>query len=479
MNVLLDSQFETEQEYWRSILKRILSVIRFLASRGLAFRGEDETLGSEKNGNFLGSLELLSEYDPLLARHLKEYGNAGKGSTSYLSANICEEFIELIAARVSSIIWDELTTAKYYSISVDSTPDITHIDQLTFTVRYVLGCEPVKRFLSFIPIYSHGANNLTDTILEFLSANNIPLSNCRGQSYDNASNMAGRYSGVQARISEENEFALFIPCAGHSLNLVGVKAAECCQEAIRFFDFVQRLYSYFAGSTHRWKVLTKSLGGNLVVKRLSETRWSARYEAVRALYEGYTDIMSALDEIANDVEQDGVARSEAVGLIGKMERLETVILANLWNDVLRRVNSVSKELQSTKIDVLHASSLLESLDGYMSEVRNLFDMYERRAISKQPDAQYSDHQKRARKRSVRLSRFDGGCEEVVLKKGEKFRIESFLPILDSLKINIEKRAEAYKKVGNLFLFFSHLSDVDTAELETKCRNLAETFHNDI
>ena len=73
----------------------------------------------------------------------------------------------------------------------------------------------------------------------------------RGQSYDNALNMSGKYTGLQARIHQLNEFAIYVPCAGHSLNLVGVKAAECCLQTVTFFDFVQHLYTFFAGSTHR------------------------------------------------------------------------------------------------------------------------------------------------------------------------------------------------------------------------------------
>ena len=44
--------------------------------------------------------------------------------------------------------------------------------------------------------------------------------------YNNASNMAGRYSGLQARHKTVNPVAVFVLCAGYSLNLVGVKAAE-------------------------------------------------------------------------------------------------------------------------------------------------------------------------------------------------------------------------------------------------------------
>ena len=184
----------------------MVSVIRFLASRGLPFRGENHISGSAKNSNYLGILELLSEFDPFLEEHLKQYGNHGKGNPSCLSANICEEFIELMRQQVLCTILEEVKESKYYSISVDSTPDISHTDQLTFTVQYIKGCEPVERFLVFIPIFSHRAKALTDTVEDFLSENKIPLSNCRVQSYDNASNMSGRYTGLQARIHQLDEF---------------------------------------------------------------------------------------------------------------------------------------------------------------------------------------------------------------------------------------------------------------------------------
>jgi len=39
--------------------------------------------------------------------------------------------------QVLNKILSELKVDKYYSISVDSTPDLSHIDQMTFIIRYV------------------------------------------------------------------------------------------------------------------------------------------------------------------------------------------------------------------------------------------------------------------------------------------------------------------------------------------------------
>ena len=229
-------EFYQDQQYWKKVLQRIVAVIKFLASRGLAFRGDNQTLGSNQNGNYLGILELVSQFDPFLCEHLKKYGNCGKGTTSYLSANICEEFISLIGKRVQDEILKEINESKYYSIGVDLTPDVSHMDQLSFTVRYVKENVPTERFLEFIPIYSHGSEYLANTVLAYLAEKNIPITDCRGHSYDNASNMAGHYSGLQARIKSVNQSALYVPCAAHSLNLVGNNAAQCCLEVVSFLD---------------------------------------------------------------------------------------------------------------------------------------------------------------------------------------------------------------------------------------------------
>lgn len=72
------------KQYWVNILRRVVAVIRCLAQRGLPFRGEDELLGSVHNGNFLGILELIAQFDPFLQSHLQKYGNAGRGVPSYM-----------------------------------------------------------------------------------------------------------------------------------------------------------------------------------------------------------------------------------------------------------------------------------------------------------------------------------------------------------------------------------------------------------
>ena len=55
---------------WKQILHRILDVALFLGERGLAFRGKSQLVDDPTNGNFLGVLELIGRYDPVIGNHL-------------------------------------------------------------------------------------------------------------------------------------------------------------------------------------------------------------------------------------------------------------------------------------------------------------------------------------------------------------------------------------------------------------------------
>ena len=104
--------------------------------------------------------------------HIRRFGNFGRGVPSYLSSTICNEFVQLMAKEVTTTIANEVK-AKYYS--VDSTADVTHVDQLTFIIRYVQDDGTiVERFLKFIDSNGqHNAESITNQILRTLTEYDI------------------------------------------------------------------------------------------------------------------------------------------------------------------------------------------------------------------------------------------------------------------------------------------------------------------
>eukprot|EP00731_Ephydatia_muelleri_P022003 Em0014g594a len=253
------------------------------------------------------------------------------------------------------------------------------------------------------------------------------IKDCRGQSYDNASNMSGKYSGVQARVLEENNKASYIPCMAHSLNLSGVSAAESCVNAVSFFGFVEKLYAFFSASTHRWNLLRTVLSAvnaverSFLPKRLCETRWSSRSDALKSLSQHYKVYHDVLQQIADDPLQKCDTRSEALAMANIMDTLETVFMTVFWSALLQRIHESSQLLQSTTIEIGSAIAVLKSLLGFLEAQRSLFDDYKARAvaISKTPCF------KEVRVRRAKRVFGDSSEPDVVMSSEEKFRIETF------------------------------------------------------
>jgi hypothetical protein len=184
--------------------------------------------------------------------------------------------------------------------------------------------------LQFIPIHGHKADHLADVVTSFIKDNNISLMNFRRQSYDNTANMSGHFSGLQARLKEQHKYALYVPCAGHSINLVGVQAVDCNLNFTTYFDFVQNLYNFFLSSTHCWEILVSHLCPHFkVVKHSSKTHWSAHSDAVTDLNDGYEEIKKCLNALLNDINQSSETRLIAQSLRKKMDELETTFFTVL------------------------------------------------------------------------------------------------------------------------------------------------------
>ncbi|GBL88188.1 hypothetical protein AVEN_117779-1 [Araneus ventricosus] len=139
-------------------------------------------------------------------------------------------------------------------------------------------------------------------ILKKSEPEGLDIKNCRGQSYDNGENMAGKYQGVQAHISGSNPLAKFVPCAAHTLNLVGVMAG--------YFGTVNCLYIHFSASTNKWEVLLKY--SPLALKKESDTRWPSRREAVTNVHKHSDKIVEALNHLALDAVSSPETKSGAV-----------------------------------------------------------------------------------------------------------------------------------------------------------------------
>lgn len=200
--------FSKQNDELKAILKRIFDVIITLARCNLPFRvrGHREEISNinSHSGNFLNIIDLLSRYDPLLKSHL----NNERTKNKYLSPKIQNEILTIASAHVLQKITNLISQSPFYSIIVDTTQDIAKIDQLSIIIRYVVvnvgkSVAVAESFIGFYEMSDQSAETFENEILKTLETYNIDLKRCRGQGYDGAANMRGKYRGLQARIKKK------------------------------------------------------------------------------------------------------------------------------------------------------------------------------------------------------------------------------------------------------------------------------------
>lgn len=292
--------------------------------------------------------------------------------------------------------------------------------------------------------------------------------------------MSGEYNGLQALFNDgSNNLATWIPCFTHSLNLVGTDSIKCCLEAKLFFDFCENIYVFFTSSTDRFNKLTIHLKKSnpkkqyMTPKRVSTTRWSSRKDSVFALSKNYITYKEVFFEMS--IEND-----EAKGLLKRLSKLETARYIIFWNDILVKFDKISKKLQSVSCDLNTSIVLLKALKNFVQSKREKFTFYESEGKKLSGCDKYEYEKSRQKTPNRRLNPLDyAQTPDVQHAHSDKFRIESYLPVIDQITVSLTNRIDAYKNVSEYFGFLSHLDTISDEEIEESSKKLIEKYQDDL
>ena len=109
----------------------------------------------------------------------------------------------------------EIHEAEFYSVIMDTTQDISKVDQLSQVIRCVtipkdendnpLEVKIHEGFMGFHAVHHQSASGLEKEIVGLLEKKRTSLNKCRGQGYDGAATMSGAYSGLQNELRTGNQ----------------------------------------------------------------------------------------------------------------------------------------------------------------------------------------------------------------------------------------------------------------------------------
>ena len=170
--------------------------------------------------------------------------------------------------------------------------------------------------------------------------------NLRGQFYDGAFNISGRFNDLQAKIQEVNKSALYVHCYAHSLNLVLVSTISLASR--NFFGVIQSLYNFIAGSSKRHDIFLKmqkerGMSAPVTLKSLSDTRWACHINSFRSLN---TTLSAVLDTLETVAESEGDSRivAEANGLAISVNTFNFLLIFTIMLEMLGTINALSQLL---------------------------------------------------------------------------------------------------------------------------------------
>ncbi|GBP88509.1 52 kDa repressor of the inhibitor of the protein kinase [Eumeta japonica] len=179
------------------VLQRLFDIILTLAKSSLALRGHREDLSQEGyHGNFLSFVELVAQYDHILWQVL----DMPKGSTRYLSTTIQNEMIESLGTKLETHLLEQIRASPFFAIIMDTTQDISKVDQLSIVVSVLKDINYVSKTLQKCDInLGEASKALAETKGKLqIYRNDFELFKCK------ASETARKY-GIDTHLQEKRQ----------------------------------------------------------------------------------------------------------------------------------------------------------------------------------------------------------------------------------------------------------------------------------
>ena len=261
----------------RNHLINVIRCLRFLARQGIAVQG------NQGEDNFTNLLKLLGTKDQSIISALE------RSRLKYTHSDVQNELFDLMAQQVLREKLKEVREHDFFAIMADEYTDISNLEQLSMCLRTVTDdLEIEENFLGFYELNDIKSDSIVHAIKDIILRSNLSIQNCRGQTYDGASNMMGKKSGVATQIAKEQPKAIPTHCHGHSLSLAVKDLTSSCNVLSNTMDTVGEICVLVKYSPKREKILgsldgnidTESVGGDkdkpVSLDKLSATRWTVR-----------------------------------------------------------------------------------------------------------------------------------------------------------------------------------------------------------
>ncbi|XP_042404883.1 zinc finger MYM-type protein 1-like [Zingiber officinale] len=372
---ILHKQSKQMRNDYRIRLNALIDCIRVLLRQGNSFRGHDETEGSLNLGNFLILLEFLGAHNKEINDVILK--NAPK-NCKLTSPDIQKDIVRVCASEIINVIIKDIGNSLF-SVLVDESRDVSMKEQMSVVLRYVDSSGHVnERFIGIEHVTSTTSLSLKAAIDKMFSKYNLSIANVRGQGFDGASNMQGKFNGLKALILKENPCAFYIHCFAHQLQLAFIAVAKKNLSISNFFRIVGDVVNVVGSSCKRSDLL-KEKHSNFIVEALErdeissgrglnqettlqcagDTRWGSHYNSLISLISMFSAVSDVLEVISEDDSSSPDQKTEAFNLLESILSFDFAFNLHLMKHVLGISSELSTTLQKKDQDIVNAMDLVQ------------------------------------------------------------------------------------------------------------------------
>jgi len=441
-----------EVAFNREIVSQLVEVTKFLGQHSLAFRGHRENWSSIIKGNFKDLLLLLSNHSPAISVHIANIKTHSRKTLSFISWDRQNLLINAVSQEIVSFIKSELNNARFFSISIDLTFDISRREQVSFIVRYVEDSGKInERLLAMKDSAETTGQALFSLFSKVMDSHNIDWkSYLIGQSYDGAASMQGKYNGLQTKVKELCPQATFVWCHAHRLDLIVVSSVGSCLAAMNLFGNLEKVFVFISCSKKRnslYREKQKILYPKArirAIKKVETTRWMSQSYALATVLKTLDAILDTLDEIKNvEGQVDFKTGAECNGLIEYLQSFNFLLTANIFSKIFDYIEPMSRALQAHNIDIIMAMDMLTKAQKNIESLRN-DDMFQNIYESTKKDGKVynfdlqlstSSNRRRRVPRQYDEKLRDQALEDPVVS----YKVNTYFVILDIISADLKKR----------------------------------------
>jgi hypothetical protein len=285
--------------------------------------------------------------------------------------------INAIAQKIINFIRSEIHIAPFFSISIDSTFDISRTEQVSFIIRYVDELGKINERIIAIRDFAITIElALFDLFSEFMDKHSFNwMSYLVGNSFDGVTSMSRRYNALQTKIKGICPQATFILCHAHRLDLIVTSCIGSCLVAVNLFGNLE-LFGFISCSKKRVSVYREKQ--KLIypkirvrsIKKVETTWYMSQSFSLRTVLDALEAILDTFDEIKNQEAQvDFKTDADCNGLIGYLKSFEFLLTANIFKKIFYFIEPVSRALQAHDIDIIMAMHVLKNDEKNISALR--------------------------------------------------------------------------------------------------------------